>query len=92
LVGKEYSFLRVFQFLEYIIVQQAAAFFFSAVALCERDDIELYYKNIPFYFSQSHEIFCFLEAISCVLKLVKSFDKTRERKRKMTDARSSIDL
>jgi hypothetical protein len=31
-----------------IIVQQAIAFFFSAVASCERDDIELYYNNIPF--------------------------------------------
>jgi hypothetical protein len=48
-----------------VIVQQAAAFFFSAVAFCERDDIELYYNNIPLFFSQSHEMF--LEATSCVL-------------------------
>ena len=53
-------------------MQQANAFFFSAVAFCERDDIELDHNDILFVLvhrTTSFRFFFFLSATSCVLQL-----------------------
>jgi hypothetical protein len=51
LVGNYFLFRFIFKHsINHVIVQQTAAFFFSAVAFCERDEIELYYNHIQFIF------------------------------------------